>query len=65
MTTAYEPTTAELQDVWKRTGLWRGGHTFEKDIQVPVILLTLRNAVLASHKTHALPEQASLQLETA
>jgi len=62
MQTTYEPTTAELQDAWKCTGLWRRGHTFEKDIQVPVILQTLRMGIIARHKSHTLPEQAALPL---
>lgn len=63
MATAYEPTTQELKDIWKRAGLWRDGHTFERDIQVPVIRKTLTNAVIAQHKRNQLPEQGSLQLE--
>jgi hypothetical protein len=63
MATVYEPTTEELKSIWKRAGLWRKGHRFEDDIQVPVIRQCLTNAVLAQHKHHPLPQQGSLQLE--
>lgn len=65
MNASYQPTTDEMRDVWKRSGLWRDGHTFEQDIQVPVIRDTLRRAVIAQHKTQTLPQQGSLELELA
>jgi len=55
-----EPTTAELKDIWKRAGLWRLGHRFEDDIQVPIIARTLRCAVLHRRKTHPAPDQGVL-----
>jgi hypothetical protein len=63
MATSYQPTTEELKDIWKRAGLWRAGHKFELDIQVPVIRQCLTNAVLAQHKRQPLPEQGRLELE--
>ena len=63
MANSYEPTTEELKDVWKRAGLWRNGHSFDADIQVPVIRQCLTNAVIAQHKRSNLPQQGSLNLE--
>jgi hypothetical protein len=59
----YEPTMEELKDIWKRSGLWRHGHKFSDDIDVPVIRATLRRAAIARHKTTQLPQQGSLELE--
>lgn len=62
MPQTYTPTTDELRDAWRRSGLWRRGHTFQQDVAVPCIALGLRNVVIASHKQTALPEQRALQL---
>lgn len=63
MKTDYEPTQQELKEAWQRAGLWRGGHTFEKDMQVPCIAKTVRNVVIARHYKNQLPQQARLNLE--
>lgn len=60
MGNTYEPTTEELKAQWKRTGLWRLGHRFEDDLQIPVIVRVLRIGVIARHRTQSLPEQCSL-----
>jgi hypothetical protein len=61
---SYEPTVDEMREVWKRTGLRQRRHTFEQDMQVPVIAQSLRRAVLAKHKSNELPQQGSLLLES-
>lgn len=56
----HEPTTAELKEIWKRSGLWRTGHSFSDDIQRPIIVWALRKAVIAQHKKRETPDQGIL-----
>jgi len=60
MNVTYQPTSDELRAVWRETGLWRDGHTFEHDSQVPVVHKALCNAVIARHKSNSLPQQGNL-----
>lgn len=55
-----QPTTAELKDIWLRAGLWRLGHSFEEDIQRPVIVQVLTIQARRLHKTHHTPVQGVL-----
>lgn len=63
MAQSYQPTTDELRQAWRDSGLWRIGHSFEQDSKEPMLMKALTNAVLARHKKNALPQQGRLTLE--
>lgn len=60
MTTATPPTTAELRDAFRRSGLWRDGWTYAKAIAVDTVRWGLEKSALARRRTHHHPAQPRL-----